>query len=406
MSEERVGAMPRNRIAALSWRQLARQIHLWIGLSLCVPLVVLGLSGTALVFADELRALLDPARNLGMAGEQRPVADIIEAARPAVPAGFVAAFYRAPRAPGAPATMRFVPGGRGGAPAESRLIRVDPATLSVLAEPSGGDLLRRLLALHANLLMQGGTGRQVVGWLGVVMLALGISGLVNWWPRPRRWRSAFGIRAGATGVRFHRELHGAVGIWGLLVFLIVSVSGVYLAFPQTVQAMVTSALPARDLRAAAAAIRVAPSPDTGPIVVDDAIAVARAAIGEATLGFVILPLRPDQPYRIGFVEPGREPGSPMITVFVDPWRGRIVGTLDPRDFTAGETLLAWQHALHAGEGFGWIWKGLVALAGLLPLLFAVTGVAMWWTRRRHRRARLRNQSITPDRLYATSGSEK
>jgi uncharacterized iron-regulated membrane protein len=68
-------------------------------------------------------------------------------------------------------------------------------------------------------------------------------------------------------------------------------------------------------------------------------------------------------------------------------------------------ILAWQHALHAGEGFGWIWKGLVALAGLLPLLFAVTGVAIWWMKRRNRRDPACNQSIKPDRLYATPGAE-
>jgi uncharacterized iron-regulated membrane protein len=403
MSEETGRRGSRTRAVGFSWRKLTRQVHLWIGLALCVPLVVLGLSGTMLVFADELRALLEPARDPAKAGEQRPVVEIIDAARTAAPAGFVAVFYRAPTEPSAPAIVRLVPSGRAGPPSESRQIRVDPVTLAVQLGAAEGDLLRQVLALHANLLMPGGTGRQIVGWLGIVMVALGISGLVNWWPR--HWRGAFGVRTGATGIRLHRELHGAVGIWSLLVFMIVSVSGVYLAFPQTVQAVVASVLPARDLRAAAAAIRVEPRPDITPISVDDAIAVARARIGAATLGLVILPIRPDQPYRIGLLLPERDRGSPMITVFVDPWRRRVVDVLDPRHFTTGETILAWQHALHAGEGFGWIWKGLVAMAGSLPLLFAVTGVAMWWMKRRNRRDPARIQSIKSDRLYATPGAE-
>ena len=48
-------------------------------------------------------------------------------------------------------------------------------------------------------------------------------------------------------------------------------------------------------------------------------------------------------------------------------------------------MLAWQHALHAGEGFGPVWKMLVFLSGLLPLLFSVTGILMWLLRR-HRRS--------------------
>jgi len=96
----------------------------------------------------------------------------------------------------------------------------------------------------------------------------------------------------------------------------------------------------------------------------------------------------------------------MVTVFVDPWRRRVVEILDPRSFTAGETFLAWQHALHAGEGLGWLWKGLVAIAGLLPLLFAATGISMWWLKRRNRRARAASRSRSSDRLYAAPGTEK
>jgi uncharacterized iron-regulated membrane protein len=64
----------------------------------------------------------------------------------------------------------------------------------------------------------------------------------------------------------------------------------------------------------------------------------------------------------------------------------VVEILDPRQFTIAERLLAWQHALHAGQALGWVWKLLVFLCGLLPLLFVVSGVAMWWLRRFRRTA--------------------
>jgi uncharacterized iron-regulated membrane protein len=34
---------------------------------------------------------------------------------------------------------------------------------------------------------------------------------------------------------------------------------------------------------------------------------------------------------------------------------------------------------------GHIWRALVFLSGLLPLLFAITGVSMWWLKRARRR---------------------
>jgi uncharacterized iron-regulated membrane protein len=214
--------------------------------------------------------------------------------------------------------------------------------------------------------------------------------LVNWWPKPRQWRRAFAVRPGARGLRLHRELHGAVGIWAIAVFMIVSFSGVYLVFPQTIGAAITAIFPARDPRAVAA-IRIEPRPGGEAIGVeamgiDDAIALAREGSPDSRIGFAALPARPDQPYRINLVPRGQERGVPTTVVVVDPWMRRVVARIDPRDFTFGETLLAWQHSLHAGRGLGWTWKILVGLCGLLPLLFAITGTAIWWLRGRNKRA--------------------
>jgi uncharacterized iron-regulated membrane protein len=73
---------------------------------------------------------------------------------------------------------------------------------------------------------------------------------------------------------------------------------------------------------------------------------------------------------------------PPVTVIVDQWSRRVIETFDPRRFSLGERILAWQHALHAGQALGWVWTILVFLSGLLPLLFALTGSAMWWLKRR------------------------
>src|SRR5262249_12264142 len=85
--------------------------------------------------------------------------------------------------------------------------------------------------------------------------------------------------------------------------------------------------------------------------------------------------------RIGLLRADQDRRAPPITVFVDPWTQRIVEVLDPRQFSLGERILAWQHSVHAGQGLGWVWKVLVFLCGFLPLLFALSGVAMWWLTR-------------------------
>jgi uncharacterized iron-regulated membrane protein len=264
-------------------------------------------------------------------------------------------------------------------------IDVDPVSLQTFQDSDGG-FLRQVFYLHSTLLLRNRDGREIIGWLGVAMLVMSVSGLVNWWPRRGRWRAGFGVARGAQGYRLHRELHGAVGIWGLAVFVVVTVAGIYLAFPETLRAAISPVLPARDLRGAAGAIKVEPVKGAAPLGIDAIVALARERVPDTDLRLVFLPARPDQPVRVALLAAGQDRHAPSITVFVDPGARRVVEVFDPRRFSAGETVLAWQHSLHAGEGLGPLWKGLVFLTGFLPLLFAVTGVTMWQLRRRRRPA--------------------
>jgi len=68
-------------------------------------------------------------------------------------------------------------------------IRVDPVSLETIPEKST-DILPQIFFLHSTLLMKNREGRQLVGWLGLGMLVMGVSGLINWWPRRGQWRAS------------------------------------------------------------------------------------------------------------------------------------------------------------------------------------------------------------------------
>src|SRR3546814_9971400 len=81
------------------------------------------------------------------------------------------------------------------------------------------------------------------------------------------------------------------------------------------------------------------------MALDDAVALALQAAPGTRLFNAVLPSRPDQALRIGLVLPEYAEGAPAITVLVDPWRQSVIGVFDPRDYSAGETILAWQRGL-------------------------------------------------------------
>src|SRR5690606_36387161 len=262
----------------------------------------------------------------------------------------------------------------------------DPVSLQVLeTQQAMTGWVRFFHDLHGRLLIPGGTGREIVGWLGIAMLVLGCSGLVNWWPRQGQWKSAFTIRRGAKGLRLHRDLHGAVGIWTLLIFMLVDFTGVYLAFPQQTGAAINAIFPGRDMRAAMFQARVEPVPGATPVGLREAVDLARQSVPDARFLNAFLPTRPNQAIRIGMVRGDHEDGAPVVTVLIDPWRGRVMDVFDPKTMSAGEAIIAWQRALHYGTGLGGLYKFLVFVSGVIIPLFAVTGVFMWWIKRRNRR---------------------
>jgi len=359
-----------------------REAHFWIGIVLSIPFILLGLSGSYLTYHQEFEALLGGApRYQASSGPARPPADILNAALIAAGPDSVASSLTLPRLEGLPATVRVGPQGAGPRDSRARTLAVDPVSLEVLGEVStGGAITRFLHDLHGRLLIPA-VGRPIVGWLGVCMLLLGISGLVLWWPRRGQWKQALTVQARAKGYRFHRDLHGAVGFWTLSVFLLVSFTGVYIAFPQSLSALL--GLPAAGPAGVPPQAVVAPAgPDA---TLADYFVLAKAAVPDGEPYSAMLPFRPGMGTRVALAYPGMGEGAPAILATIDTEAGVVSELRDPRTYGVGEVFQAWQRPLHMGLGWGPIWQFLVFLSGFLPLLFAITGVSMWLIKRRNRR---------------------
>ncbi|MDY0873549.1 PepSY-associated TM helix domain-containing protein [Dongia rigui] len=403
----------------MTFRQLLQEIHLWLALILFVPLVILGLTGSILVYHDDFPSWFgsDETRYTLVSGTPRPVGAIVAAAQSAMGEGVKPAAITLPAVPGEPALVRFAraqgqasgqgqssgqgqatgqaqaPAQGGGAPQGGPggmmgggQVRIDPVSLAVLDVQKGmnrqGGFFGVMHQLHGSLMIPG-AGRDIVGWLGVVMLFLGVSGLIIWWPRPGQWRQQLTIKRNATTLRLNRDLHNTFGFWGLAVFVIVSFTGLYIVYPQPINAVVGLVTPVRDLRPNA--VTVQPQEGVTPIDIATAVGLGDAAVAhEQKLQGAFMPQRPDQPYRLSYALPGESSTFFNTTVFVDPWKAQVIEVRDPREMSAGDTFALYQRPLHYGFGWGPIWQFLVFLSGLLPLLFSITGLTMWWMKRRRR----------------------
>lgn len=364
-------------------RSILFQIHLWTGLTLGILLAILGLSGSVLVYHDELLDMTQPPKPHAQAqGIMLPLDTLLSAAREQFPAKRANATITLPEEKGDALLVRFQSGPARPGPQSGTDVYVDPASARVLdvRQAPYNAFIGLMHDLHGRLLIPGREGRQVVGWLGVAMLLLGCSGIVIWWPKRGQWNASFRIRRNARGYWLYRDLHGAVGIWGLVVFLIVSFSGVAIAFPDTVRGIVTlgaaqPATPTFDLRNGP---QVEPIKGQKPMALDAAVALVKTQIPNADVRSISLPAKRTSAWRamIGDMDSG-----PVSVAYVDPWHKQVVAR-SPSG--SADSFMAWQRPLHQGSGWGALWRILVFLSGLLPSLFVTTGIVMWVKKRRAR----------------------
>ncbi len=370
--------VPKNGAAGRSWRLAVRRVHLWLGLSFGMLFVLLGLTGSALVFYVGIDEALHPvARSEEHAagpGWTSPVWDRALAtakARGFDPAGKWS--FEVTGEGGAVPARYYPPPAHGGhhAPRQMVWFSADGGRI-VRIDPWGGYLMSWIYELHMELLA-GDIGMQIVGWSGVVLMVLLLTGVIAWWPRGR-WAKAFAFKRGAAPIRRLRDWHKLAGVWsaGLLIMLVAT--GVILALP-----VVKATLLAPD---------AVPDPRSGigpgqRIAVTRALGAARKVLPGVTLAFIDVPGTVDGPFRVRVQVPGdphrRFPGS---FVFVDQYSGRVLAIHDVGHGNMGTGIAAWVRPLHDGSIGGVPVRVLVVLTGIMPAILFATGLLHWQRRRR------------------------
>jgi uncharacterized iron-regulated membrane protein len=208
----------------MTWRRFFVQLHLWIGLTLGVYLVVLSVTGSLSVLRPDVHRWFIP-RSVPMEGARLAGDALQDAVRRTYPLYEVTDVFERRR----PDTPVMVTLQRDGTTVE-RLFDPYAARDLGLAYPPITEAIEWVVDLHDNLLA-GTTGRAVNGVGALLFLTLAMTGAIVWWPGVRRLGHSLVPGKPAKSARFARRLHNALGIWVLVLILIWAVSAVYFSFP-------------------------------------------------------------------------------------------------------------------------------------------------------------------------------
>lgn len=365
-------------------RNILVLLHRYTGLILALYLVLVGLTGSVIAFKEEIDGWLNPQwqglPDGNAVASRLPVDQLVAVAERQQPAGRVAFFYAAREDSGV--ARAFLVPREEGAQIAPDLVFIDAATGAVIGERTMAhalglgreDIVPTLFRLHRNLLL-GDLGKTVTGVLGLIWLAMLIIGIVLAWPKKGKgWKAALGVKRGAGSFRVMYDLHRAVGLVAGVLLMLLALTGAILNLPDV----------ARPAVGAVSALSPPPA-SRNPKVLSagwqQAIDAARATHPQASLfGAAFNPAQ--NLYQVRLHKPNDLQHSGTLRVFVDASDGKVVRSHDPLSGTGGDAFIGLQYALHSGQILGLPGQALMAFAGLLPLLFAVTGIAIWLQKRR------------------------
>jgi uncharacterized iron-regulated membrane protein len=341
-------------------KRLFATLHLWVGVIIGIPAAILGVTGIFLMVTHPLPTKVSTETFAPIAS----VDAVIAAVRAAAPEG--ATLQQIEAAPvGAPINVRLSVPRTEDNPRGLLRMQVDPTTLAVKPAEAHAEMSIARIAhdLHGSFMIGREGGRPVVGWVGVFMCGLACSGIVLWWPRRGGWSAAFKITGNGTTWMVLREIHGASGIWGLIVFFIISFTGVLVAFPPA-----GAGGPGRDVgRRSKAPIE---------LHADEAVAQSLNGRGDYVLRALSLPRAAGDTYQVSIMPVGSDRYMPPVTVTVDAAGAQVVEVKN-----TAEDARAWARPVHVGGGMGMVWWGLTLLSGILPVIFAISGIWMWLIKR-------------------------
>jgi uncharacterized iron-regulated membrane protein len=356
-------------------RKIIWTLHLWIGLTLGLLAAVSGLSGSAMVFGPDLESWLHPhqwqskllVKDTTPVGIQS-VADSLKQQHPEAELLFI----RFPQKPNG-VYEAWLDGG------ELRAT-IDQYSGQILSTYGATDSVFGWLYVFHTEYLQGERGEMLVGWAGLGLLFLSVSGVVVWWPRKGDWRAAFSYRS-RTARRPGYNLHRFVGWISALMLSVIALSGASLVYPEVSTRVLESALGSSPQEKPKSKFV-----DSEMVSFDKAVETAKQTLPGARVTRISPPAKKDAPLvvRVRFPEETHPFGQ--SNVYLDAYSGKVLRADDARRVAQSQQLLNLRYPLHIGQWGGRVSQILHCIAGVVPAILYVTGIMMWWSRRRTRLA--------------------
>jgi uncharacterized iron-regulated membrane protein len=427
-----------------SVRQVMVKVHRYVGLALAFFIIVIAGTGSIIAFYDELERafnsklrVVEPQKPAWTPRDLLAIREQLEAQDPRSHV-FSLQFPQKPdesvfsRVMGAidPAT---------GEPFELDYTQVfaNPYTGERLGERFIGnfslqpeDLIKQIYFLHYAFVLPETAGALFIGILGLIWAFDCFVGFYLTLPpgggsskgkgpdagRKRfltRWKTAWQIKRGTATNRVIYDTHRAASLWLWLLLLMYAVTGFALNQPGLYARAMSSFTGYTHLQEMPPGPPLAKPLVNPPVDWYEALEIGQRYMAEQAqaqgftveraaaleyrrdLGMYLYLAHTSRDLRDGDTPTETDSPATAATVALDARDGRFLAVQVPTGQRASNTITSWIIALHVTSVFGRPWQIAVSCFGVLVVVITVTGVLIWWRKRRSRSSRVRDPiSIT------------
>jgi len=378
------------------FKAVAAWLHLWLGLATGIVIVIVSLTGSVLVFEDELfdffhRDLVE----IKQTGRAKPISELM-------------AIVQQNLGKAKPITdIRINGDGHSYVFSASKINKREDITLSyfsqfkyrddVYVNPYNGKVLGVIDVryeffnvteqLHRQLLLVKPVGGVVIGCCVLIFLLMLITGFILWLPKNlKQFKKSISIKWGAKWKRVNYDLHNSLGFYVLPIAIVIAVTGLTWSFKwweKGIYQILGSKKPV-------VLVRKAPPVSTADTTENHLDQMLTALQHKLEGNYQV----------IGLNIPGKGEQTMMAFVYLknrtDGWRNLSYYYFDARTGKLFDQLehvkkplgLKWRNSnkdIHTGRIYGLTTQLLALLASLFCASLPITGFLIWWGKRKKKK---------------------
>ncbi|MGK7370933.1 MAG: PepSY-associated TM helix domain-containing protein, partial [Candidatus Halalkalibacterium sp. M3_1C_030] len=265
----------------------------------------------------------------------------------------------------------------------------DPNYTFVYTNPHTGEIIGSRTArgsfttivheLHAHLLT-GDTGSIIVGISGIVLVLLCFTGIILWFPKVGKFIKSISVSFRKKFKRVNYDLHRSVGFWTCLLLLLFAITGSALVFYTGSESLLRQMLNEEVEKTEP------PKSVPGAITVTDiyraALEKAKRSFPKATVSYLYLPQNKTDVITVRMRQPAEWHPNGRTFVYLDQYSLEQKGLEDGLNTKTSTSIMNMMYPLHIGSFGGYFIKWLYFIIGLAPALLTITGVIIWWLKKK------------------------